>query len=133
MPGLHECPHCHYRFENKEALDAHLTDGCPEVKDLTDPLNDPRFPDRPGHQDFWRLVSAVNYLDGEALEGGRTAPDILAQYVDAESLAYIANQRFMRAVVAANDDLSFQNITLALYTDAFALGCQYTRERKDDG
>lgn len=23
MPGLHECPVCHYRFEDKESLDEH--------------------------------------------------------------------------------------------------------------
>ena len=33
MPGLHECPTCHYRFETAEDLDAHLEDGgCPEAE-----------------------------------------------------------------------------------------------------
>jgi len=32
MAGLHECPHCQYRFEDAESLDRHLNDmgGCPE-------------------------------------------------------------------------------------------------------
>jgi len=32
LPGLHECPHCHYRFEDAESLDRHLNEdgGCPE-------------------------------------------------------------------------------------------------------
>jgi hypothetical protein len=32
MPGLHECPDCHYRFEDAEALDRHVNEdaGCPE-------------------------------------------------------------------------------------------------------
>ena len=32
MAGLHECPGCHYRFEDDESLQAHLEDGgCPDV------------------------------------------------------------------------------------------------------
>jgi hypothetical protein len=31
MPGLHECPHCHYRFEDKQSLDQHLDKGCTEA------------------------------------------------------------------------------------------------------
>jgi hypothetical protein len=31
MPGLHECPVCHYRFETGEDLELHLADrGCEE-------------------------------------------------------------------------------------------------------
>ena len=30
MTGLHECPHCLYRFETIEALYEHLEAGCPE-------------------------------------------------------------------------------------------------------
>lgn len=97
----------------------------------SDPLNDPRFPNRPQHPDFWRLVSAVNYLDGEATEGGRSTQDILAQYVDAESIAYLSQQRFMRALEAAGGDLDFRAIALSLYIDAFALGCQFTKEETD--
>ncbi len=33
MSGLHECPHCGYRFEDAVALERHLTEGtgCPEA------------------------------------------------------------------------------------------------------
>jgi hypothetical protein len=94
----------------------------------TDPINDPRFPDRPQHPDFWRLVSAVNYLDGEATEGDRPTQDILAQYVDGDSLVYLAQQRFLRALEAMGDDLNVQDFGLVLYMDAFCLGVQFTRE-----
>ena len=32
MPGLHECPYCHYKFEDKDALVRHVYEGrgCPE-------------------------------------------------------------------------------------------------------
>jgi len=31
MPGLHECPVCHYRFETADDLEAHISDrGCQE-------------------------------------------------------------------------------------------------------
>ena len=29
--GLHECPHCHYRFEDEESLQEHLAGGCEEA------------------------------------------------------------------------------------------------------
>jgi len=28
MAALHECPHCHYRFEDAASLEAHLEDGA---------------------------------------------------------------------------------------------------------
>jgi hypothetical protein len=33
MVGLHECPHCHYRFEDAVALAEHLEEGggCDEA------------------------------------------------------------------------------------------------------
>jgi hypothetical protein len=31
MSGLHQCPYCHYRFEDAESLNLHLEGrGCPE-------------------------------------------------------------------------------------------------------
>lgn len=31
--GLHECPHCHYKFEDAESLNRHLNEGggCPDA------------------------------------------------------------------------------------------------------
>lgn len=33
MPGLHQCPYCKYRFEDKESLIEHVYQGqgCPEA------------------------------------------------------------------------------------------------------
>lgn len=39
------------------------------------PLNDPRFPDRPQHPDFWRIADALTALDGRA-EGGKERTDV---------------------------------------------------------
>lgn len=66
-----------------------------------DPLNDPRFPRRPQHEDFWRLVEVINQLDGQSKEAGRTLPDILAEMVDPESLEYVVNQRSTHPALAA--------------------------------
>lgn len=63
---------------------------------MTDPLRDPRFPDRPQHPDFWRLSEAVLYLDGEADEGGRDIATITAGLVDPESLSYLCTVRAER-------------------------------------
>jgi hypothetical protein len=97
-----------------------------------DPLSDPRFPDRPQHPDFWALVSAANYLDGEALEGGHSAPDILARYCDVNSLQYMAAQRVMRGQQVSGIRLSPQEwaMVMALYVDGFAMGCRYSEEKK---
>lgn len=93
---------------------------------MEDPLNDPRFPNRPSHPDFWRLVDSVNYLDGEALEGGRSPANIVGQYIDLGSLIYMAGQRVLRTHTRFTKE---QNAAvIGLYMDAFALGCRYTKE-----
>jgi hypothetical protein len=33
MAGLHECPYCHYKFEDARSLVAHLDGGCPEQEE----------------------------------------------------------------------------------------------------
>lgn len=92
-----------------------------------DPLNDPRFPDRPQHPDFWRMVGIVNYLDGEALEGGRDPEKIVGEYVDMDSLIYLAKQRVLR--LRGHIDPA---AGLALYMDAFAVGYKFHEEKTDE-
>jgi hypothetical protein len=47
------------------------------MAEFVDPLNDPRFPGRPQHADFWVIVDALNALDGRATEGGQGTPTTL--------------------------------------------------------
>lgn len=60
---------------------------------MKDPLNDPDFPDRPSHPDFWRLSETAMKLDGQSLEGGVSPRVITLDYVDLESAVYHAEQR----------------------------------------
>jgi hypothetical protein len=91
-----------------------------------DPLNDPRFPNRPSHPDFWRLVEVINHLDGEATEGHKSLEDILGQDIDLDSLFYMADQRVLRSRIPNSPVLRYA--ALALYLDAFALGYHYAKE-----
>lgn len=60
---------------------------------MSDPLRDPRFPDRPQHPDFWRLADVTTRLDGGATEGGKTIEQVAEGVIDLESLSYAATQR----------------------------------------
>jgi hypothetical protein len=87
---------------------------------MTDPLHDPRFPDRPSHPDFWRLVSVVNQIDGAATEGGKSVEEIYADIADLPSVLYMAEQRGLRIGV---DRVPAQ----ILWLDAFAAGVRFTQ------
>lgn len=64
---------------------------------MSDPLNDPRFPNRPTHPDFWRLSEVLTYLDGEAVESGRPLMEIAGELVDLKALTYVARMRAKKA------------------------------------
>lgn len=61
--------------------------------DFIDPLNDPRFPDRPNTPDFWRLSETAMQLDGQVNEGDEDIEKIFESLCDMESLLYITDQR----------------------------------------
>lgn len=98
------------------------------MSDFTDPLNDPRFPDRPQTPDFWRLVDVGLRHDGESLEG-RGPGVIIGEMVDEPSLIYYAKHRLGTAFGMRLHDLDpgTQTMILAIYLDAFAKGVDFTR------
>lgn len=60
---------------------------------------DPNFPDRPDHPDFWEMVDAVQEMDNLADSGeGSIQAFFEVMGFDADSLAYMARQRGLRAV-----------------------------------
>lgn len=93
---------------------------------MNDPLNDPRFPDRPQHPDFWRLSEVIVRIDGAATEGGESVEDLMG--VDLESFMYFAQHRVRRARDLARHPSrpfgaeSLEVLLMTLYMDAFALG-----------
>lgn len=91
-----------------------------------DPLNDPRFPDRPTHPDFWRLSEIVTQNDGDATEGGKSTFEILG--IDEESFMYFLEQRLGTVTQAAHvADLGprMHRFVQAVYIDAFAAGKKF--------
>jgi hypothetical protein len=105
---------------------------------VTDPLRDPRFPDRPQHPDFWRLSDVVLQLDGQATEGDRTIPEIMTGLVDPESLTYVALNRAGLLCQHLGLPESIRPALAATWLDAFAAGVSFekrgghrTTERED--
>lgn len=86
---------------------------------MTDPLNDPRFPDRPTHDDFWRISEAVLHNDGAATEGNLDVTDIYADGIaDLQSALYMARARAQ--MMGASEVQG-----AALWLDAFAAGVRF--------
>ena len=59
-------------------------------------MKDPNFPNRPDHDDFWKLSQAVIDNDAAAEQLGIEYQDIVGQHVDFDSLFYMARQRCLR-------------------------------------
>lgn len=105
---------------------------------MSDPLRDERFPDRPQTPDFWRMVDVVNKLDGDATEGGKSMPEILAGLVDTASLMYMAEQKSVQArktlawqarhLVPALETPELAVAIQGLWMNAFAAGALFQRE-----
>lgn len=85
---------------------------------MADFLNDPRFPDRPNHPDFWRMVDGVLRLDGESDE--HTFTEIVSPIVDVDSVLYLATQRVLRG----RGDGSIAPV----WIDGFLVGVLYQQE-----
>jgi hypothetical protein len=86
-------------------------------------------PDRPTHPDFNRLVNTVLKLDGRMDEGGDFDATI-GQYVDQRSIAYMAQQRALRAVMHMGVPPALQTAIAAVWLDGFTIGCDYTKDRR---
>lgn len=93
---------------------------------MSDPLNDPRFPDRPTHPDFWRISEVVLQNDGQATESPkRSMEDIVRDTVDPESLSYFAMQRAGTYCQAMGLPESLVPVLGSLWLDAFVAGARY--------
>lgn len=92
---------------------------------MADFFNDPDYPNRPQHPDYWRLVNVVNYFDGEAVEGAKDLDDVLDGIVDAESLTYMAQGRALRLTQATGIPAG---PLAGIWIDAFAAGVKFQQE-----
>lgn len=94
-----------------------------------DPLNDPRFPNRPSHPHFWKITEIINYQDGEATEADRSAPDIVGEIADPDSVAYVAQMRARRLVQSMHRNSAsgarLEMMLAAMWLDAFTTGVRF--------
>lgn len=95
---------------------------------MTDPLNDPRFPERPTHPDFWRMSQVALKHDGRSKEDDGLVRTI-NEYVDMDSLLYAAEHRLGNAGLGlAMSQPQVKATLLAMYLDAFCLGVGFEKE-----
>lgn len=111
---------------------------------FTDPFNDPRFPDRPNHADFWSLSEIVLWLDGQAEARAGQDPfeyPITDVGIDRASLEYMAEQRaarFVTVLQTGNKPVLGSRIVTGflvrfiagLYQEAFIVGAKWERRKK---
>lgn len=76
---------------------------------MNDPLQDPDFPDRPQHPDFWRLSEIILKQDGrvEDIASREDAeafvPRMIQEQIDQNSLEYMSMMRAHRMVAALRE------------------------------
>lgn len=94
---------------------------------MDDPLNDPRFPLRPDHPDFWKLCQVALKYDGRMMEATseeakqRVFEEAVEGVVDIGSISYFALQRAIRIT---NDPRMVAALT-AIYIEGFIVGHNY--------
>lgn len=95
---------------------------------MTDPLRDPRFPDRPQTPDFWRLSEVALDHDARAVET-EDVGQILAEMVDEPSLMYMAEHRLGNAfgITPVGVGPGLFAVLMGIYYDAFAKGVDFQK------
>lgn len=103
-------------------------------------MTDQAFPNRPDHPDFWLLASVVVDYDAAAdsaeskEEKYRQIDALTANLIDGPSLAYMAQQRALRALgiglaselVRRNDEVF---LLAGMYYEAVLFGIEFERRR----
>lgn len=103
--------------------------------DFVDPINDPRFPNRPTTEAFWKLCDVILQCEG-MFEDDPANDSIFEDLingvgVDMETLSYVANQRTLRLLTFRGDNLrdsDKRQIGMALWMDAFVHGYKYRQK-----
>jgi hypothetical protein len=94
---------------------------------MSDPLNDPRFPGRPTHPDFWRMSETVLQHDGEATEGDQSMEEIVKDTVDLQSLTYFAMQRAGMSCQKMGLPEALAPALASVWMDAFMAGAKFQK------
>jgi hypothetical protein len=91
--------------------------------------DDPMFPDRPQHPDFWDLVEVVLRQDEKA-DGGLPLEEAM-QGFDYESVRYMAQQRAQTFLQMAQPDSDQALLMTSMWLDGFVAGQQIGRARPE--
>jgi hypothetical protein len=102
-----------------------------EIEPLRPLREDPKFPDRPQHSDFWTLSEAVQELDSKSDDGPALA-GLVAGGVDVQSLLYMAVMRARLAVreLPAFEDFDPQDLA-SVWVDGFMAGARFLEMRQE--
>jgi hypothetical protein len=94
-------------------------------------VTDPRFPKRPDSADFWLLSQVV--IDNDTAMDNETIDfdDRLAQVIEPDAVAYMAQQRALRIVGPSATKLQLAKVA-SIWLDAFIAGATF-QARKDRG
>lgn len=90
-------------------------------------MSDAEFPNRPTHDDFWKLAEVVIDLDTEmdetpAADTGIKFAEMVGRYADFASVVYMAQQRTSRLGGGAAE--------VAAWLDGFTAGAAFAAKQK---
>lgn len=91
---------------------------------------DPRFLERPQSVDFWRMVGAVKQIDRQSdiyRAHNHGEPVLVTEDVDPTSIAYMSQQRVIRArqLLPEDPDGNTTGREAAIWADGFIIGKRY--------
>lgn len=106
-------------------------------EELMEPREDPNFPDRPQHPDFWKMAAVIKQNDRISDLGTEHRSGLAATIqVDVESLGYMAKNRAMRAqeLLSHRDDgvpIPERDRLIMMWIDAFTAGMRFAQIEAD--
>jgi len=86
------------------------------------------FPGRPDHPDFWRLSESVLKQDGRLQEENTSFEEVMAEFVDVDSVTYMAEERakFILHHVGMTSE-HMKGLLMTVYLDAFTTGVSFQK------
>lgn len=95
--------------------------------------NDPNFPNRPQHPDFWMLSKIILEMDGLGDKSDTALDSVFVDFVktvaDPRSLMYLANQRALRVDMFEAPRKTRVDALAALYLEAILVGYKLAQEK----
>lgn len=91
-------------------------------------MTGPKFPGRPDHADFWLMAEVVQDLD-TASDDGTSFARLVGPLVDPQSIAYMAQQRGLRAYTMLKG--GGETRMAATWLDGFIAGMLYQKRKTE--